>query len=73
MWNDQIFAKRLAYLDALTDENLDVLAHQAAVEQYGLPELIEQEQIEDNARGLFRRLDASRTNPNRPDTAYVRA
>lgn len=74
VWNDQISAKWLAYLDALTDENLDVLAHQAAVEQYELPEFIEQEQIEDDARGgLFRRLDASRTNPNRPDTVYVRA
>jgi hypothetical protein len=53
VWNDQISAKRLAYLDALTDENLDVLAHQAAVEQYELPEFIEQEQIEDDARGGY--------------------
>lgn len=63
MWNDQIFAKRLAYLDALTDENLDVLAHQAAVEQYGLPELIEQEQIEDNAREV---ISTTRREPDKP-------
>lgn len=63
MWNDQISAKRLAYLDALTDENLDVLAHQAAVEQYGLPELIEQEQIEDDAREV---ISTTRREPDKP-------
>lgn len=63
VWNDQISAKRLAYLDALTDENLDVLAHQAAVEQYELPEFIEQEQIEDDARGV---ISTTRREPDKP-------